>query len=176
MEQAVRRISKVRSLWIRCVCSLHYAVWRKAFWWICAFTAMISSVVAKNAGTPHGAELSRTILHISLSAWITISLAGVLIWVWREQQDEYIRFFICGRKVAAKAPRWFPIRYQLTADESEAICQDSSYRSLFKVMQPGDEIWFYCSGAGMWGALAGREGFMVCRGDRVIAKRDTRIS
>jgi hypothetical protein len=162
----------------RYICSVHYAVHRQLLWWGAVLTTLVSLIAARHA-TPYAEHLFRTALHSSLSVLVFVSLGGLLIWWWREQQDEILRYLVCDKKVMRKAPARFSLRCKLTADETEELLRGPRgkyLRPLVEKMQPGDELWQYCSNRRSWMALAGRSGFMICREGRVIGGRLTRIS
>lgn len=50
----------------------------------------------------------------------------------------------------------------------ERITQSLGERAFLDGMEPGDELWFYCSPPKTWEQLCGRTGFAIVRGGQVI--------
>jgi hypothetical protein len=46
-----------------------------------------------------------------------------------------------------------------------------SWQEFIAIMQPGDELWWFCSPETSWKHLAGRAGFAIVRDGEIVARR-----
>lgn len=162
-----------------CVSSLRYAVLRRLVWRLSALATLISFSAWKCRAGKFQPDDLRMAFWTSFAALRLISLGGILIAIWRQQHGEAYEFFTCSWKVMNTAPSRFPLRCKITEAEIDDLLQSGQgyfLRSYITKMEPGDELWQFCTGSRSWMTLGGRAGYMICRGDQVIASMLTRLS